>query len=134
MRCRLIMLCDNAFLAHFYIQFVILLFVYYFIYISQKDIFYIIYKYAYFKSLILENFLDGDHLARVAEFGLVYHAEAAIADDLGVSVCDLLGTIWPGTGSRHYGRYLAAILACRVHCTTHRNKSEKTTVQEKKQK
>lgn len=77
------------------------------------------------KSFILKNLLDGDHDAGVAEFRLVDDPEAAIADDLCVGVRDLLRMIGSGAGRRNDDRHFASILACIVHCTTHR-KNRKT--------
>lgn len=72
------------------------------------------------KPLVLQDLLDRDGLAGLAELGLVDDAEAAVADDLGVGVGDLLGAVRSGAGGRHHCRHLAAVLACIVHRATHR--------------
>lgn len=68
-------------------------------------------KSAYLESLVLEDFLDSDHLGGVDELGRVDDAKRSIADYFGVRVLDLDLAVGAVAGGRHHRGHPAVAFA-----------------------
>lgn len=69
-------------------------------------------KCIYFKALVLQDFLDSHHLARVTQLGLVDNTKRTISYHFSVRVRDFLWPVWTLAWSGNHCSGFTPIFAC----------------------